>query len=540
MISQNPHVVTLVDVVGKRPASAPAIKAPSAPRFHRPLLVAAGICAVALAGLTALVYTTPFLPIDAAIERAQQAINVGPLVTVFNVYMQIGGPYGVMVEAIVIALVLVLNRVSWRLLLAGALGSGLYFLINMSFFRARPSVPNVLRVTEHPAASSFPSGHTVLFVFYAVILMTCLGLKFIPRRWQPLGWALAVVFVLVGGFSRNYSGAHWPSDVLAGVLIGVGWFSFVLSVRWISDPVLHPRAAHESPYKPAFVIEPGLRVELPRFAFNIWSTSLQRLGLVVRGVLYALVGVVAIAAIIGLRDSVDLQGSVTLIEQNALKFPVGIFAAAGLLGYALWSIVRAIDDPLERGSTFHGVMSRMAFLGSAGAYTGLALFSIQFAMGGSSGSGGGLPFGIDKLLGTQLTPLVLPVFGAVVVTTGLGQFADAWIAPFKTDFLPQQSNPHQWRAWVFAGRVGLFGRGIAFTAIGLLMVIGAFTGHAHWNYGLTRAFAVLLGLPAGAVIVTIVALGFIALGLQSATSPPVLRMKRGLDPPVHKRIAKES
>jgi membrane-associated phospholipid phosphatase len=531
--------VSTVQVIAKLPVVSPAVEPLHVPRFHRPLLLIAGFCAVALAGLTALVYTTPLLPIDAAIERAEQAINVGSLLPVFSVYMQIGGPYGVIVEAIVVALVLALNRISWRLLVAGALGSGLYFLINASFFRARPSVPDVLRVTEHPAASSFPSGHTVLFVFYAVILMTCLGLKFFPRRWQPLGWMLAVLFVLVGGFSRNYSGAHWPTDVLAGGLIGVGWFSFVLSVRWISDPVFYPRAAHESPYKPAFVMQPGLRVDLPRFIFNPWFTSMQRFGLLVRGVLYTLVGVVAIAAIVGVRESVDLQGSVTLIQQNALKLPIGIIAAAGLLGYALWSVVRAIVDPLERGSTFHGVMSRMAFLGSASAYTGLALFSIQFAIGQSS-AGGGLPFGIDKLLGAQLGPPVLAVFGAVVVITGIGQFGDAWIAPFKTDFLPQLTNPHQWRAWVWAGRIGLFGRGIAFTAMGLLMVTGAFTGHVDWNYGLTRAFEVLLVVPGGATLVLIVALGFIALGLQSATSPPVLRMKRGLDPPVRKHTTKES
>jgi membrane-associated phospholipid phosphatase len=72
--------------------------------------------------------------------------------------------------------------------------------------------------------------------------MTTLGLKYIPRRWQPVGWAVAVLFVLVGGFSRIYSGAHWPTDVLAGLLIGVGWLSFVLSIRWVSDSVLEPRA----------------------------------------------------------------------------------------------------------------------------------------------------------------------------------------------------------------------------------------------------------------------------------------------------------
>jgi len=60
------------------------------------------------------------------------------------------------------------------------------------------------------------------------------------------------------------------------------------------------------------------------------------------------------------------------------------------------------------------------------------------------------------------------------------------------------------------------------------------------SYGLTRVFAVLLGLPAGAAVLIIVALGFVALGLQSATSPPVLRMKPGLDPPVRRRASKEA
>lgn len=213
--------------------------------FHRPLLIVSVICAVALVALTALVYASPFLSIDASIERAFQSINVGPLTSLFDFYRQIGGPFGLEAEAVVFVIILVLNRASWRLLIAGALASGWYFLIVNLVVRPRPTVPNVLRVTEHPGASSFPSGHMILFVFYAVILMTCLGLKYIPRRWQPLGWAVAVLFVLVGGFSRTYSGAHWPTDVLAGLLIGVGWLSFVLSIRWISDPVLMPKSRTE-------------------------------------------------------------------------------------------------------------------------------------------------------------------------------------------------------------------------------------------------------------------------------------------------------
>ncbi len=214
--------------------------------FHRPLLVVSAICAVALAALTVLVYTSPFLSIDASIERAFQSINVRPLTGLFDFYRQIGGPLGIEAEAVVFAIILILNRHSWRLLIAGALASGWYFALVSLVVRPRPTVADVLRVTEHPGASSYPSGHTILFVFYAVILMTCLGLKYIPRRWQPLGWAVAVMFVLVGAFSRIYSGAHWPTDVLAGLLIGVGWLSFVLSIRWISDPVLMPKTRTEN------------------------------------------------------------------------------------------------------------------------------------------------------------------------------------------------------------------------------------------------------------------------------------------------------
>jgi membrane-associated phospholipid phosphatase len=209
--------------------------------FHRPLLVVSAVCVVLLAALTVLVYMNPNLALDASIARAVQSVNVGPLTAVFDFYRQIGGPYGVVGEAVVFAIVLVLHRSSWRLLVAGALASGWYFLLVNLIHRPRPSVPDFLRITEHPGASSYPSGHMVLFTFYAVILMTTLGLKYIPGRWQPVGWAVAALFIFVGGFSRIYSGAHWPTDVLAGLLIGVGWLSFVLSIRWVSDSVLEPR-----------------------------------------------------------------------------------------------------------------------------------------------------------------------------------------------------------------------------------------------------------------------------------------------------------
>lgn len=207
-------------------------------RFHRPLLVVSAVSAVCVVALTVLVYTHPFLGVDAAIERDVQSVDYGPLTAVFGFYTAIGGPFGVLSEAIVFLIVLFLNRPAWRLLIASSLASGWYFLLNHLVIRARPSVPDVLRVTEHPGASSYPSGHMILFMVYALVLMLCLGMKFLPRKAQPYGWALAVVLVVVGGTSRMYSGAHWPSDVLAGLLIAISWLSLVVATRRISDPVV--------------------------------------------------------------------------------------------------------------------------------------------------------------------------------------------------------------------------------------------------------------------------------------------------------------
>jgi len=103
----------------------------------------------------------------------------------------------------------------------------------------------VLQVTEHPGASSFPSGHTIFIVTLVTVLMLCLGYRFLPRWARPIGWALAAATVVACMIARVDTGAHWPTDVLAAVLIAIGWLAFIISVRPISDGVLKPTPATE-------------------------------------------------------------------------------------------------------------------------------------------------------------------------------------------------------------------------------------------------------------------------------------------------------
>lgn len=99
------------------------------------------------------------------------------------------------------------------------LDSGLASQVLKHFFgRARPALidklgPHHFALFSWPAIlASFPSGHTIT----AFAAAASLGF-FLPRRYFPLPY-LAALLILA---SRLIIGAHYPTDVLAGALIGL-------------------------------------------------------------------------------------------------------------------------------------------------------------------------------------------------------------------------------------------------------------------------------------------------------------------------------
>ena len=206
-------------------------------------MTVAALCAVAAAILAIYVAGHPVIPEDVTIERDVQSTNWGPLALTFPIFSWIGDAKGAILEAIVFVLVLVFNPRAWILAVAGALTGVWYVLLSHVIIRARPTLAQVLQVTEHPSASSFPSGHTIFIVTVTTVLMLCLGRRFLPRWAQPIGWALVVVIVVANAISRIYTGAHWPTDVVAGVLIGVAWLAFIVSLKWVSDRALKTSTA---------------------------------------------------------------------------------------------------------------------------------------------------------------------------------------------------------------------------------------------------------------------------------------------------------
>ena len=91
--------------------------------------------------------------------------------------------------------------------------------------RPRPSEP---QLDTAPPTSSFPSGHTAAAVcFYGSIAAIILWHS--RHRWITVAAVVicAAVPLLIAG-SRVYRGMHYPTDVLAGVLLGAIWLTVVV------------------------------------------------------------------------------------------------------------------------------------------------------------------------------------------------------------------------------------------------------------------------------------------------------------------------
>jgi membrane-associated phospholipid phosphatase len=226
-----------------RPKVLRALFPPWTGSVNRPLLAVAVVVAVLVAGLTAFVIANPYWPLDDSVDRSIQAVNWGPLALTFPFFTWLGGPGGIYMQVVAFLLVLLFNRRAYLLALAALVGGLSYLTLVHLVNRPRPTVDQVIRITEHPGSTSFPSGHLIFITISAALLMLCIGYRYLPRWAIPIGWAVVVAIVLATGVDRIYGGAHWPSDALGGALIAAAWVALVTSVRWLSDRAIHRDAA---------------------------------------------------------------------------------------------------------------------------------------------------------------------------------------------------------------------------------------------------------------------------------------------------------
>jgi hypothetical protein len=252
-------------------------------------------------------------------------------------------------------------------------------------------------------------------------------------------------------------------------------------------------------------------------ASNSTLELLERLGYVVRGLLYAVMGFLALRIALATPGgkATDLSGSLVWLIGNPFGKGVLVVTIVGLVAYSIWGFVRAIYDPLHRGRDAKGIIARLGFVTSAVSYLAIALFATTILAGQGSTSHDSTQKTVSTLLANPGGGFFTILLGVFSIGIAFGQFLEAYRATFKADLKAAEMTASEKDIAVGLGRFGMAARGVTFLVIGWFLIQAGLHHDPAQVHGFGGAFLFLLAQPYGRWLLGIIALGFIALGVHS-------------------------
>lgn len=224
-----------------------------------------------------------------------------------------------------------------------------------------------------------------------------------------------------------------------------------------------------------------------------------RLGYAASGVLHLLLAWVTVRLALGSGgEEADQQGALSQLGSEGAGRVLLVVLLIGFVLLALWQAVDAIA---------HGeAPDRLKAAGKAVVYAVLAATTVQVLAG--SGSGSSTP--TAGLLGTGIGRVLVGAVGLGIVAVGGYHGVKGWRRGFLDDL-----QRHPGRAVERAGQLGYLGKGFALVVVGVLVVVAAVQADPERAEGMDVALRTLAGLPFGAVLLCLIALGFAGYGVYA-------------------------
>ncbi|MBW3629196.1 MAG: DUF1206 domain-containing protein, partial [Gemmatimonadetes bacterium] len=236
-----------------------------------------------------------------------------------------------------------------------------------------------------------------------------------------------------------------------------------------------------------------------------WIEKLARFGYAAHGIVYIVIGILAVQAARGDGEATDSGGALRSIVSQPFGRLLIALVAVGLIGYVIWRFVAAglnpeNDKPAKRAATAVSGLIHAA----------LAVEAVRLAMGGSgAGEGDQASHWTAEVMSRPFGRWLIALVGLVIAGFGLQQLRHAYRVKLD-DQLSIGSLSAESRRWVVrAGRAGLAARGVVFAIMGGFLLLAALRTSPGEARGVGGALRSLREQPSGPWLLGIVALGLI-------------------------------
>ncbi|HWL34543.1 MAG TPA: DUF1206 domain-containing protein [Gaiellaceae bacterium] len=244
-----------------------------------------------------------------------------------------------------------------------------------------------------------------------------------------------------------------------------------------------------------------------------WVERLGRVGLVAKGVLYAVIAILAARVALGGREeSPDKGGALRTIAEQPFGKGLLILLAVGLAGYAAWRLAQALFDRDNEGEGPKGLAKRAGALAKAGWYGTLCALTVSTLVGGGSGGGNEqqTTAGIfDRTGGRYLVYAAGLAFLAAAAFNGYRAITCKFNKKLKTGEMGDAEEA----AATGVGILGHLARMIVFALIGLFLLRAAWEFDPKQARGLDGALLEVAQQAYGGLLLGAVAVGLLCYAL---------------------------
>jgi hypothetical protein len=234
-----------------------------------------------------------------------------------------------------------------------------------------------------------------------------------------------------------------------------------------------------------------------------------RLGFVAKGLVYALIGVLAFQVALGGHERTDQKGAL----QKVAEQPFGTFVlwlmVLGFVAYAAWRFSEAAwgrrDETDEKKRTVKRIGSAINGL----VYLGFGVLAFRTATGSSSSSQSGTTAKVLNHTGGQT---IVVIAGLIIIVIAV---ALAWRG-LKTDFEKHlergRMSPNTYNAVRRLGQAGYVCRGVVFALVGIFVIKAAVDHAPGKSRGFDGALKSVATAPFGEFLLMAAAVGLICFG----------------------------
>jgi hypothetical protein len=245
-----------------------------------------------------------------------------------------------------------------------------------------------------------------------------------------------------------------------------------------------------------------------------WFEWLARGGLVARGAIYGIIGVLALEMAFGTGGKTTNQsGALAEIAQQSGGKILLVLMAIGLFGYAFWRLLRAAvgHGPEE---TDDG-KERLKGLDSGIAYALLFITCVSILLGSSGGGSGSPDKATGGVLGWPGGQVIVAIAGLVLIGVGLYQGYEGVTKRFLEKSKTGEMSEKTEQAFTALGVAGHLARMVVFALIGYFLMKAAIDFDPDKAVSVDGALAAVAKASYGPALLGIVAAGMIAFGAYS-------------------------